>query len=201
MESRLYAPFREKLASLLHAYAPEGPLLDAGTGEGTFLKSVSDGRLSYGADLAREGIALAASGGNGLGWMIADLSNLPFQSGSVGTILNILSPASYPEFTRVLQENGLLLKVIPGDLYLGEIRVLTGKGMHSSSSVQDLFMNRFSLIKTDEVCTTFKLTEEEAVDLFRMTPLTEHASADTDTIGSLKTATIHLIFLLGTRKA
>ena len=57
--------------------------------------------------------------------MIANLSNLPFRDNSVSCILNILTPANYTEFFRVLGKDGYLIKVIPNAEYLKEIRSIT----------------------------------------------------------------------------
>ncbi len=54
--------------------------------------------------------------------MIGDLANLPLLDNSIDILLNLLSPANYQEFARVLKPGGLLIKVIPGSEYLKEVR-------------------------------------------------------------------------------
>lgn len=198
LRSRIYEKAAETLKQLLLRYAPEGPVLDAGCGEGTFLLSVSDtNRACFGADLAREGIRLAASGGNGLGWAVADLARLPFRDHTFGAVLNILSPAAYPEFARVLCPGGVLIKAVPGDRYLCELRALAKKEPHSGEKVLALFDSHFKRTDTVEVEDTYPLTPEEALDLFRMTPLTEHSEPEQDILPALQYATVHLVFLVG----
>ncbi|WP_377570392.1 hypothetical protein [Paenibacillus farraposensis] len=46
-------------------------------------------------------------------WYVADLAHCPFASQQFDGILKILSPSNYAEFTRVLTEEGCILKVIP----------------------------------------------------------------------------------------
>lgn len=198
LSSGLYEKTVRTLKELLLSYAPEGPVLDAGCGEGTFLLSAADGkRPFFGVDLAREGIRLAASGGNGLGWAVADLARLPFRDGSLGAVLNILSPAAYPEFRRVLRPDGAIIKVIPGDSYLAELRALAGKPPHSNEKVLSLFDTQFTRIETVEIGDTYPLTPELARDLFRMTPLTEHSEATEEAVSALRSVTVHLVFLVG----
>ena len=198
LRSGLYDQAIDTLRSLLSQYAPEGPVLDAGCGEGTFLLRLADGKRPYfGADLAREGIRLAASGANGLGWAVADLARLPFRSQTVGAVLNILSPAAYPEFRRVLRQDGVLIKVVPGDRYLNEIRELTGKQPHSNEKVTALFDRHFRRVDTVEIENTFPLSEAQARDLFLMTPLTEHTELTAQILSSLRCITVHLCILVG----
>lgn len=198
LRSRLYENAVRTLGALITRYAPEGPVLDAGCGEGSFLLGVrEEGRAYFGADLSREGIHLAAAGTSGIGWAVADLARLPFQEGTLSAILNILSPAAYPEFKRVLKSDGVLIKAVPGDRYLDEIRLLTGKPPHSNEKVISLFDSQFERVHTEETEAVFALTEAEAEDLIRMTPLTEHAVSAEELKGSLTHITIHLCFLVG----
>lgn len=198
LKSRLYGNAVNKLKELLNTFAPEGPVLDAGCGEGTFLlASAEDSRPCFGADLAREGIRLAASGGNGLGWFVADLARLPFKNETLSAVLNILSPAAYPEFRRVLKPDGVLIKVIPGDRYLSELRTLAGKSPHSNEKVLSLFKQQFSCLCLEETEDTFTITAEEAADLYRMTPLTEHTKTEHEAFEALRSVTVHLCYLVG----
>lgn len=198
LRSRLYDKTVRTLRELLAAYSPEGPVLDAGCGEGTFLLNTAGAdRLCFGADLAREGIRLAASGGNGLGWVVADLAGLPFKDKTFGAVLNILSPAAYPEFKRILRPGGILIKVVPGERYLAELRTLTDKQPHSNEKVVSLFDAHFHRIDTAEIEDTFTLSSSEAEDLFKMTPLTEHVKTEAASPAALKSITVHLCFLVG----
>ena len=195
LSGRLFAPFTALLQDAVLSCCPEGVLLDAGCGEGTFLKAAAaSAHIGLGADLAREGIKLAASGGNGLGWMVADLARLPLQAQSTACIINILSPAAYPEFHRVLQKDGVILKVVPGESYLKELRSLAQKAPHSEAAVETLFRKNTRDTEERELSSTFSLSEDEAVDLIRMTPLTEKAAVRAD---ALKDITIHLKLLIG----
>ncbi len=122
-----YGELIERLKAMLDRYAPTGPILDAGCGEGSFLKAILPDpglRPAIGLDLSRPGIQRAARGGGGWRWAVGDLSRLPLQTGSMTAILNVLSPANYPEFSRALRDGGSVLKVVPGERYLREVRAL-----------------------------------------------------------------------------
>ena len=199
-----YGELIENLRELLDKYAPDEPILDAGCGEGSFLKAICPDpttRPCIGLDLSRPGIQRAARGGGGWLWAVGDLSRLPLKDGSMAAILNILSPANYPEFGRVLRPGGAVLKVVPGERYLQEVRALVKDRLHSESysneRVVRLFEERFDLLVSQEICSTYRLTSEQAVDLISMTPLTQGIEKEQLNLTALDSVTIHLYILAG----
>ena len=199
-----YGELIENLRKLLDKYAPDGPILDAGCGEGSFMKAICPApttRPCIGLDLSRPGIQRAARGGGGWLWAVGDLSRLPLKDGSMAAILNILSPANYPEFGRVLRPGGAVLKVVPGERYLQEVRALVKDRLRSESysneRVVRLFEERFDLSDSREICSTYRLTSEQAVDLIAMTPLTQGIEKEQLNLTALDSVTIHLHILAG----
>ena len=199
-----YGELIENLRKLLDKYAPDGPILDAGCGEGSFMKAICPDpttRPCIGLDLSRPGIQRAARGGGGWLWAVGDLSRLPLKDGSMAAILNILSPANYPEFGRVLRPGGAVLKVVPGERYLQEVRALVKDRLRSESysneRVVRLFEERFDLSDSREICSTYRLTSEQAVDLIAMTPLTQGIEKEQLNLTALDSVTIHLHILAG----
>ena len=199
-----YDELVEELKALLAKCAPEGPVLDAGCGEGSFLKALCPDpakRLCIGLDLSRPGVQRAARGGGGWLWAVGDLSRLPLQSGSMAAILNVLSPANYPEFSRVLGPDGVVLKAVPGETYLAEVRALVQDSLRSESysneRVVRLFKERFDLLEIREICRTWPLTPEQAADLIVMTPLTQGIEKEQLDLAALDHVTIHMHILVG----
>lgn len=199
-----YRKLIEALNALLSKYAPDGPILDAGCGEGSFLKAVCPdptARPCIGLDLSRPGIQRAARGVGGWLWAVGDLSRLPLQNGSAAAILNILSPANYPEFSRVLRPGGVVLKAVPGERYLAEVRALVKDRLrqeaYSNERVIRLFEERFDLLASQEICTAYPLSPAQAQDLVAMTPLTQGIEKEQLDIAALDSVTIHLHILAG----
>ena len=199
-----YHTLIDEMKASLVRYAPDGPVLDAGCGEGSFLKAICPDpttRPCLGLDLSRPGVQRAARGGGGWLWAVGDLSRLPLMDGTVTAVSNILSPANYPEFSRVLAPGGVVLKVIPGERYLQEVRALVqGQLRHdaySSERVVKLFGEKFDLFETQEICHTYPLTSDQAADLIVMTPLTQGIEKEQLDLAALKTVTIHLNILAG----
>ena len=199
-----YQTLIDEMKAFLVRYAPDGPVLDAGCGEGSFMKAICPDpttRPCIGLDLSRPGIQRAARGGGGWLWAVGDLSRLPLKDGSMAAILNILSPANYPEFGRVLRPGGAVLKVVPGERYLQEVRALVKDRLRSESysneRVVRLFEERFDLLVRQEICSTYRLTSEQAVDLISMTPLTQGIEKEQLNLTALDSVTIHLYILAG----
>ncbi|NLY92044.1 MAG: methyltransferase domain-containing protein [Firmicutes bacterium] len=191
--SGFFDPMRHKISELIYETgAGEGwsttGLLDAGCGEGSHLAQIiSDlnekglpGLLGVGIDLSKEGIRLAAKDYQNIIWCVADLTKLPLQNGQFEVVLNILSPANYGEFKRVLKERGILIKVIPASNYLIELREILYRGtdreLYINDSVIRLFAGSFQMIRQERINYKVLLKEENLEHLIKMTPLTWNAS-------------------------
>ena len=199
-----YGKLIDDLKELLEEYALVGPLLDAGCGEGSFLKAICPdptSRPCIGLDLSRPGVQRAARGGGGWLWAVGDLARLPLMDGAIAAILNILSPANYPEFSRVLRSGGVVLKTVPGERYLQEVRALVREDLrretYSNERVVKLFRERFAPLGSREICRTYPLTPSQAQDLVAMTPLTQGIEKEQLDLTALDSVTIHLNILVG----
>ena len=119
----------------------------------------------------------------------------------MAAILNILSPANYPEFSRVLRPGGAVLKVVPGEGYLREVRALVKDWLrsetYSNERVVRLFSERFDLLEQREIRATLPLTAEQGADLLAMTPLMQGIEKEQLDRAALRSVTIHLILLAG----
>ena len=132
-------------------------ILDAGCGEGSHLSQIqrtiadqtSNGILGVGIDVSKEAIALATSEPSRSIWCVADLANCPFADKQFTAILNILSPANYAEFLRLLADDGIVLKVVPEKEYLRELREFlyaeSERQDYSNDETTTLFRHHFEL--------------------------------------------------------
>jgi 23S rRNA (guanine745-N1)-methyltransferase len=116
--------------------------------------------LAVGIDLAKDGIRLASGLEKRCEWVVGDLTQLPFQDNSFDVVVNLLSPACYDEFVRVLKPSGRLFKIIPENGYLQEIRALIS-GPQSGSSLAD---DNIELLKPGRITSGQSLgTPREAI--------------------------------------
>lgn len=179
VESGFYDPLIDRI---FHCITNEmTTVLDAGCGEGSILRKIQEkanGRnhTFFGVDIAKDGIQIASRQEDPILWCIADLAHLPFKDRSLDVILNILSPANYVEFKRILDEEGLIIKVIPGANYLKELRETiysnTEKETYSNKRVIEHFEANLKLMDLYHLDYQFPLTNELTQALIKMTPLT-----------------------------
>ncbi|MBT2765460.1 methyltransferase domain-containing protein [Paenibacillus sp. ISL-20] len=166
-------------------------LLDAGCGEGSHLSAIGHSLreqghesnvVGVGMDIAKEGVVMAAKTYSDPMWCVADLSQCPFADEQFNYILNILSPSNYSEFRRLLTSDGMLVKVIPGSLYLQELRALfytgTGKETYSNDGTMELFSRHFERIEFEEIRYRVVLDSEQMKQLINMTPLSWSVSSE-----------------------
>ncbi len=158
-------------------------IIDAGCGEGSNIDGIlkvlrHDFRNDFvgvGLDISREGIYIAAATYPGNIWCVGDLANSPFKDQQYDFILNILSPANYVEFRRILKNEGVLIKVIPGHYYLQEIREIFNqkkdKQRVAHENVMNLFQKHFTVLSREHLFYQQKIGQDHIVPLIRMTPL------------------------------
>ena len=176
LEAGFYRHVESAVLQALNEAAP-GRVLDAGCGEGRYaLAAQADGREIFGLDASAEAIRTAASGGNPVRWMVADLANLPFRDGVMDAVLDIFTPANYAEFQRVLKPGGTLIKAVPGAAHLQELRgQLEGRlrsgAAYDNTDVLDWFRQRFGDFRQVQARATLPITPAQLDAFLRMTPL------------------------------
>jgi len=175
-----YSPLWNAIAAKIQEQFGDDPftLADIGCGEGYYTRRATEtfpGCRAFGVDLSRDGIQRAARYRNAC-WLVGDLKQLPLRNGSMDVLLDVLTPADYASFRRVLRPGGLLLKAIPGNDYLKEIRNLVKDQLrnqeYNNSRVQDHLAQHGTILDKTTIRQTFSLTETQAADFLRMTPMT-----------------------------
>ncbi len=175
-----YEPLGQAITQEIHDLCPMPSLLcDVGCGEGYYAKALA---LAFaqsqvvGIDISREAITAAARGISTPHWLIGDLKHLPLADQSADVLLNILTPADYQEFARVLKPSGYLLKVIPGSDYLCEVRNAVRDHLRSAtydpSDVLSHLENKATLLKRIPIRYTLPVTAVQAQHFLHMTPMT-----------------------------
>lgn len=202
--SNIYNNLVKKIIHIINAHLTNKTgsyILDAGCGEGFYLNQLSMGnRLKckcnfVGIDIAKEGISMATRFELDILWSISDLANLPFKDSKFDLILNILSPANYSEFMRVLNSDGIIIKVIPETNYLKEIRSNTkneiNKEKYSNENIVNMFRENVYVIHEERLNYKCNLDSITLSNLIDMTPLT--SSLTKNQIDKLKKSNINEI--------
>lgn len=164
-------------------------ILDVGCGEGSLLARLNDSLSgekdfvvrSVGIDIAKEGIRQAAKKYSRIVWCVANLARAPFTTGQFQVLLNIFSPSNYLEFSRMMSVDGLLIKVIPCDNYLQELRRVfydsEDKQFYSNKQTVELFSDSFAVLETRQMNYQVPVKKEHIEHLIKMTPLSWHVAA------------------------
>ncbi|MGG1517748.1 putative RNA methyltransferase [Paenibacillus oryzisoli] len=167
----------------------EVKVLDAGCGEGSLLSCIRQilkhetkkDVLGVGLDISKEGITTASKSNCNSIWCVADLARCPLADNQFHSIINILAPSNYSEFQRLLASDGKVIKVVPEQGYLKELRSLydkrTGQQTNSSCGARDAFGRYFKVQESQRLQYTVTLDHSLIQHLVNMTPLSWGAKA------------------------
>ena len=182
-------------------------ILDLGCGDGTIfsnillaLKQTGIQYNAIGIDSSKEGIRLASRSDKSVLWLVSDIANIPIIENNIDVILNTLSPANYGEFNRLLKDDGIIIKTVPNQEYLTELRRIIHLKDYSNSNVVSLFSKNTLNYKSVKVTYQKKLSNEEQKRVFKMTPLTERIEFNEQRSNFPNTATIDVTVLIGDKK-
>ncbi|PCS00727.1 Ribosomal RNA large subunit methyltransferase A [Lactococcus fujiensis JCM 16395] len=179
----------------------KGNLLDVGTGEGTFLDLIPFSGNKFGFDIAKDGIEMATELEIQGFLSLSDLTNLPFADQTFSTILNIFTPSNYHEFKRVMTDDGVVLKIVPDQFYLRELRESYGIPLdYDNHAVVERFKEEFPKRIQKEIRSVFEIPEALRQDFLEMSPLEWAVSSEVKALAHQnppKTATVHVQLLIG----
>lgn len=198
----LFDPLHAGIADFLARRFGNGGVFriaDLGCGEGSHLhrilglcRQAGTEAAGVGLDLSKAGIQLAARHYPEAIWLVGDLANAPLSDGMFHALLNLLSPANYGEFRRLLVPGGLILKAVPGPDYLRELRealfgtVSSGANRERESAGRAqqpedsaaLFVRHFPRCEAVSFRYAKRLERREMDDLLAMTPLAWNATKE-----------------------
>lgn len=168
-----YAPL---LNALLEEAAPfvgeNGVLLDLGCGEGYYTEGFCrrfPSLLCCGIDISKEALSEAGKRGFPFSGAVASAFRLPVLSCSCDLLLNVFAPCSARESARVLKEGGALLRAVPLEEHLWELKESVYEKPYLNPP-PDTALEGFSLLKERDVRYTLALESEDILRLFKMTP-------------------------------
>jgi len=177
IDSGIYDEIEDKIIELI---APAQTVLDTGCGEGSHLARIMAEKkgIGVGIDIAKEGILAASRHYPEQIWCVGDLSKSPFAKSSFDAILNMLSPANYEEFKRLLTPGGCVVKVVPQSRYLHELRAQlyadSDKESYSNDQIVARFKESFMEVSVKRITYTTPFATELIPALLEMTPMGWH---------------------------
>lgn len=177
-------------------------IVEAGCGEGSFLSFLQQkdsGNNYIGLDISKSAVKMAAKKNGQISWLVADVCKMPIKDGSIDCIIDMLTPANYGEFSRVLKPRAYIIKIIPNDTYLIELRQRLGLKVYESKEVDKFFFRHYELIEQKQIKYNFVCEPPIGEDMYTMTPMSGRAYN-----GGIKekmdSVTLDLSMLIGQKK-
>ena len=180
LEAGFYQAILETISALLARLETAKTILDIGCGEGFYSRKLQEShseRTFYAFDISKDSVQIAAKSEPNwaVNWFVGDLARLPIKDASMDILLDIFSPANYGEFRRVLSQNGILIKVVPTENHLKEIRQMVQdhltKKDYSNQDIKEHFQEHFTIQSSQIASLTKPITPEQRQALLSMTPL------------------------------
>lgn len=161
-----YAPLRAFMAERVQG----GTVLDACCGEGYYTSAYPErGCETYGFDIAKDMVRLAAKADKRSFYFVAGLHSIPAKSESVDTLTHLFAPFADAEFARVLKPGGTLLTVQPGEMHLWQLKQTLYETPYRNRETPP--QTGLRLAKTERLRYEIELrSQADILNLFRMTP-------------------------------
>lgn len=206
LEAGFYQAILDAVSDLLASSKTTTTILDIGCGEGFYSRKLQEShseKTFYAFDISKDSVQIAAKSEPNwaVNWSVGDLARLPIKDANMDILLDIFSPANYGEFRRVLSKDGILIKVIPTENHLKEIRQrvqdqLTNKE-YSNQDIKEHFQEHFTILSSQTASLTKTITAEQLQALLSMTPLLFHVDQSKIDWSQLTEITIEAEILVG----
>lgn len=176
-----YQPIADAVSDLVNTSVPAditGSILDAGCGEGYYLRALTKTRLTNsgsrlhltGVDISKWAIMAAARQDKSAEWIVGSNANLPLLPDSQDIILCLFGFPVYQEFNRVLRANGVLIKVDAGPDHLIELREIIYPSIKAANQPEETPPG-FTLLEQHSIRYTITLISQTQISrLLTMTP-------------------------------
>lgn len=201
LDAGYYAPLRDAVAAAA-AETRADVVLDVGCGEGYYTAAVYDALRAQGSepdvrgvDISREALVAAHRRLGALSLAVASLAHLPMADESCDLLLNIFAPVDAGEFYRVLRPGGRLLRAVPLQRHLWELKCAVYDVPYENKA-PDTALVGFRLAERRDLVAEITLpTQADIQALFMMTPYYYKTSrADQEKLRRLEALTTQTAF-------
>ena len=197
IESNLYKGIYDIVANIINTHMNNNILImDLGCGEGTHCKKIQEklslGNSIIGIDYSKAGISMATDylKENNI-YIVADINNIPIKDKCIDVVIDFLSPYNNEELNRIVKDNSIIIKIVPGEKYLVELREKYKMKIYErESQVKENIKKHFNIIDELIYNHTFQITNNTSNELERMTPLLK--SMEKNNSKSLQSVTIDM---------
>ncbi|MBR6762059.1 MAG: methyltransferase domain-containing protein [Oscillospiraceae bacterium] len=183
LEQGWYTPLLEAIeqAMLEYGTVSNPVILDIGCGEGwyschlaRFLAAQGNRPVLAGFDISTNALSYAARRAGAEQtfenhWAVASINHLPAADQSADCLLNLFAPCEPKEFARVLRNNGILLRAIPLERHLWELKAAVYEQPYENRPVWETPEGFVSLAQ-EQIKTSITVSGDALRNLFDMTP-------------------------------
>lgn len=178
LDKDYYGFLRDTLTDICNEVLENGlTVIDAGCGECWYSSGIKQRLYEngkeisfYGVDISKDALEFASKRKCGIPAAVASVFDLPFADESADLLLNIFSPEADKEYCRVLKKGGAMIRVIPLEKHLFELKAAIYDKPYLND-VPETEIEGFTFVKAQKVCKTIEISSNEDIqNLFKMTP-------------------------------
>ena len=182
-----YQPIADAVARLtLDGLSGQAACLDAGSGEGYYLRRLAaiaeqqgQSLAVLGLDISKWAVLAAAKQDKRPTWVVGSNARLPVLDGRLERLLCLFGFPVYAEFARVLRPGGQLIQVDAGLEHLAELRAIIYPTLKAERPAKLEIPAGFQPIDSENLRFGFTLQGQEPIaDLLAMTPHLFRASVE-----------------------
>ena len=184
LDQGYYDPLIAKMIDLLSSVTSGvRNCLDLGCGEGYYLAKLANApklkiNNSYGIDISKAAIQLAAKKYTDLSFAVSSSNNLAVLSGVIDVVVVVFAPVNSEELHRIVNESGHVLIVSAGPQHHKELATMIydTPRPHDYDPAENLKSN-FQLTNSEQMSFNIELDSSETIlQLLQMTPYYWHTS-------------------------
>lgn len=150
--------------------------IDAGCGECSYTAPMAS-RVAYmyGFDVSKDAVRRGAkkcraAGVNNTELFVASVFDMPVRSASADAVISVFAPLAEEEFSRVLKDDGVLIRVVPGKRHLFGLKKLMYDEPYENSD-EERVGDSFELLSERKIDYTLTLDRSDIIaSLIKMTP-------------------------------
>lgn len=178
LDSGYYDKLCGTVAEIVCEYLNDGEtLLDAGCGECFYTYKIKDRLISSGKhcniagiDISKNALDIAGKRGSGVERAVASVFDIPCADKSCGMVINIFAPCSESEYSRILKDRGVLIKVVPLERHLWSLKKCVYDNPYENDAVSPE-LDGYELTDRKTLKYTINLkSNQDIINLFMMTP-------------------------------
>ncbi|MBQ4626343.1 MAG: methyltransferase domain-containing protein [Clostridia bacterium] len=178
LDKGYYGFLRDELCHVSKKYLSDAACVaDVGCGECYYSSKIYEEMKKsgcdvsfFGIDISKDALEFAFKRKCGFPTAVASIFSLPFANCSLDAVLNVFAPEADGEFLRVLKKGGLLIKVIPLENHLFELKKVIYDKPYLNE-VPPAETEGFQLAEEIRISREITVSSNEDIsNLFKMTP-------------------------------